>query len=1049
MGGRLSYLWPTLMAVACGLLSPGDVAAADVDRLTFSAEPKSPCSIHGSEAFTWQNGSEKVFLIRGLVLEQDGTTIKADQAIVWQVSEAVKANNPPVRLTVYAKGGASSPVEVKRPSGTVTTHKALFTEFTTPLVGRLSGVVTPRSMANSDLFKEALTARGTPELAPANDLILPTQFAPPPGGPKGALPPPPALDPPLLKGTTVIPIPLTEERTMWIAPRSTQPYEIRMTLIGTERVTVVTGGVKMLAKFSTGSIRSLEVEADQLVIWRKGGDSKSAVDAMKSAEGSDSEGLEFYMSGNVVLRYGGDADALVPGGPVVKSKTLRAERVYYDVEKHRAVATHADLEFLQEGKANKAHVLGETINQLGAGEFQAVMATLHSSRHPSDPGLIVSMATAHIYKMPRAERRTIFGAPFRDRETGEIVEEDPTIFEADDVTTRVEGVPVFYKSHVKTDINDPFGPFKGVTFRKDNQFGFQAFLTWDMRELAGITKIQGETWDLLTDYLSLRGPAVGTNYSLTSSTFLGMDAPFQTLVKAYVISDAGKDKIAGARTEEFQPTALRGRLLWRHQQEFDDLTWQSQLAYLSDRNFYEQYYNFDYNQGPNQETFLWLKYQTGNAAATLLTEPAVRRGVSETNWLPKVEGHLLGVSPFDFLTYSTWGSAAYAKTDPFRQPASEFPQKGDTNQPPREFPVSTGRFDWMHELSMPLYAGPVKVVPYGVADLAYYTSDVNSNGRGRAYGGLGVRASLPMSHLYRDVESELFNVQGLYHKNVFSLNYYHAASTLSQTLLPQLDRLNDDATESAYRNITPYHPFFAPTIGPDGVALASSPVYDPRMYAVRRLVDTKPDTLDDIHVLQTGWRQRFQTKRGYPGLEHEVDWLTVNLTGSIFPTQNRDNFGNSVGFLESDVVWNVGDRNAVFFNSWVDPFDLGANYYALGATYTRDDRTRLSLAYRAIEPLHSRVLSASATYVFNPKYAITTSTAYDFSTSGALSNSLIFTRIGTDMQVSVGFNYNALINNFGFTISIIPNLVANNDTVNGFNQANLGGLGGNRYQDRR
>ncbi|WP_020473546.1 LPS-assembly protein LptD [Zavarzinella formosa] len=1072
MGGRSTYLWLALAFLTLGAGMPTVAVGAEITRLQWTAPAKTPFSMMAKDIFTWQDGMETAFLLRGaVVLDHDGNSIRADEAIVWWDSIA-KNRREPIKVVVFAKAADGQSVLINHSGGSVDKQPAVvieaaMVEFTTPAIGRYGYQVTQKSMASDALFKEASLARGRTVQAakPAEDpaaktLVLPVQAIkrdaepppmPAPGGvqPKNTLPPPAALDPPLITGTTVIPVPLSETRTIWIAPRSTQPYEVRMTLIDKERVTVVTGGIKLLAKFTTGQIRALQVEADRIVIWRKGGDSKSAVDAMGSTDGSDSAGLEFYMSGNVVIRYGGDDDGTATGKPATQSKTLRAERVYYDVERHKAIAIEADLEYIKDGYANKAHMKGREIYQLGSSEFQAILAEIHASRLPSDPELRVTTPMASIYKMPRELKTTIIGTPFRDRLTGELIEEDPEILEATDVTTKIGPIPVFYAPKVKTDLEDPLGPFKGVVFRQDRIFGFQTYLTWDMLDLIGLKKLPGEKWDLLTDYLGRRGPGLGTRYLLSGDTFLGMDAPFQTLVKGYIIHDKGTDIIGGERGMDFSPPDLRGRFLWRHQQEFGDLTLQSQIAYLSDRNFYEQYYNFDYNQGPNQETFLWLKYQNGNAAVTMLTEPNIRNWVSETQWLPKLEGQLLGISLFDTLTYHTWGSVGYARSSPYRQPTREFPFGVDVNSPPIEPSVNTGRFDWMQELSMPFYAGPLKVVPYGVADFAYYTSDTaNRSPEGRAYGGLGVRSSLPLSRLYSDIESELFNVQGIYHKNVFSANYYYAASSTSHTLLPQLDRLNDDATESSWRDITPWHPYFDPTMNIKGAALASSPIYDPRLYAIRRLVDSKPDTLDDIQVLQLGWRQRFQTKRGYPGLEHEVDWLTINLTGSIFPTPERDNFGKNVGFLESNVVWNVGDRNSVYLDSWVDPYDLGARYVAVGTSYQRDDRTRLSVSYRTIEPVGSRLVTASVGYVFNPKYVVTAATSYEFSTQASLSNSLTFTRIGTDMQVSVGFNYNALLNTFGFNVNVVPNLAAGNNAASG-TQASFGGLGGSPTQDRR
>ena len=63
------------------------------------------------------------------------------------------------------------------------------------------------------------------------------------------------------------------------------------------------------------------------------------------------------------------------------------------------------------------------------------------------------------------------------------------------------------------------------------------------------------------------------------------------------------------------------------------------------------------------------------------------------------------------------------------------------------------------------------------------------------------------------------------------------------------------------------------------------------------------------------------------------------------------------------------------------------------------------------------------TYVFSPKYAMTLSSSYDLGTSEAQTNTLVFTRTGSDLQVSLGFMYNSLQNNFGAIVEIVPSLV--------------------------
>jgi hypothetical protein len=790
------------------------------------------------------------------------------------------------------------------------------------------------------------------------------------------------------------------------------------------------------------------MEADQVVVWRQDAGGNATIDDLTSPEGGQASGTEVYLTGNVVIWMGVIQD-IGPTGQRINYRVVRADRVYYDVTHHKAIANNADMEYTRQGYVNTAHVASPEIRQLSATEFSADEARLSASRLPSDPGFAIRMDRAEFYREPQTIRRNIFGIPFRNRQTGELVEEKPEIIDATDLNAELLGVPFWYWPFLRTDANDPSGPFRGASFSQNNLFGFQVYLDWDVLKLIGLTPLKNERWTLLTDYLSRRGPAVGTNYFLTQEKFMGLDAPFQTQVKGYVIYDQGTDILAGNRENEFQPSQLRGRFLFRHQQDFEDWTLQTQVAYLSDHNFFEEYYKLEFDSGPNQETFLWLKYQTGNAAATILAEPAVGRPwVNEANWLPRVDGYLLGQSVFDRLTYHTWGSLGYADLRTWRPPVQQFPPPTLFPTayafPPAEPGVSTARADWMQQVSAPFDLGPVRVAPYGVLDLAYYTEDNNGGGLGRLYGGAGVRASMPLSKLYPDVCSELFNLKGLYHKNLFSLNYYIAGSSASWLNTPQLNRLNDDAVQQSYEDIIPWEPTFAQLqANGNGYALAAGSYtqFNPRMYALRRLVDFNPDNLDDIQEVQLDWRQRFQTKRGYPGLEHTVDWLTVDLSTSIFPAKNRDNFGTAVGFIEGNLVWNVGDRNGLYANAWVDPFDFGTRYWEVGTFFYRDDRTSLSLAYKHVDPIESRLVSASANYVFSPKYAMTVLTTYDFGYQSSLTNSLLFTRVGTDMAITVGFSYNSLIKNFSLVFNVVPNLVANQQSPVPYKYGGYAGAG--------
>ncbi len=528
----------------------------------------------------------------------------------------------------------------------------------------------------------------------------------------------------------------------------------------------------------------------------------------------------------------------------------------------------------------------------------------------------------------------------------------------------------------------------------------------------------GHNWRLNLDYLSKRGPAGGTDYTYRIPAEQKGEYDIGTgLIKLYAVQDDGFDILGGPRGPEPDPRGTRGRAQWRHQQEvIEGLYFQGQVAYLSDKNFFEQYYKNEFDMGPNQETFAYLAWQRRTFGATALVEQRFNREwVTETNWLPRVDAHALGQTFLDDLfVYNVRANAGYAQLRPTE--ISPFPVLNTDQR------TDTGRFDLMQELSAPFALGPVKLAPYGVLDLTEYTNDLTGNEIGRIVGGGGARASVPFSRLYGDVNSELLNLRGLYHKIVVGGNYRYTRSNEPYSRFPQLDRLNDDAVDQAYRNIRPIQSQLVP--GPDGVALMNSPVFDPQTYAIRRQVENRVDTRDSISVLQADIRQRLQTKRGYPGLEHTIDFLTLDVSASYFPNAQRDNFGNPFAFLEYGTVWNVGDRTSFVSNGWFEPYEGGSRYWNAGVYLDRTDRTNVYLGYRQTDPLNSKAVVLSVGYQLSNRYYVNVGASYDFGIQQALSNSLTLTRTGTDLTMSVGFTYSAFVNTFGFQFLVVPNLAA-------------------------
>jgi hypothetical protein len=867
-----------------------------------------------------------------------------------------------------------------------------------------AGSPTPKSAPMTSTSNQGPPAPPPADNGSPGTLIVPAPNTAPPAKGVMVAPTPPALPPP----------PASPPRSLIIRSRSSEKPQGKLFPMGNgENAFVVTNGVILTVTNANEKLHLVDIEADRLVFWTRGNPQDMFNNMRGAGETRNSSSLEFFLSGNVVIRNESKQETQV----------IRANEVYYDVGRNVAIALKANLEVSQKRLPQPLHVQGEEIFQLGPKLFKASHTEVFSTVLPSDPGLkiVVSEATLEDTDTPR---RNIFGFRIKDSKTGEYLKDTQRVFTGRNFFLRLENVPILYFPYVQGDPEDPLGPLESIAFNYNRIFGFQFFTTWNVYDLIGMTPVPGTRWQLFADYMTRRGPALGTAYSYSGKDMFWIPGQYEGLVKAYGIYDNATDVLGGDRGNfnVVSPTLAlpmhhplwRGRFLdTLNVQEMPyGFTFQGNLSVLSDKNFLEQYFNSEFNNGPNQETFLYLKQQQNNWSWSILGEQNIRNWVTETSWLPKVDGYLLGQKFFDIFTYNTHADVGFGRLTPTHQPTFAYL--------PTDVTVNSGRFDWLQDLSVPFNLGDLKVVPYGLVDLAYYTEDVNKNNQGRALGGGGIRASLPLSRLYPGIQSELFNINGIYHKILFSANYYNVKSSVPLTQLPQLDRLNDDATDQALRDIRPRQPFLNPV---DATFLTTSNLFNPQFYALRRLLDTRVDTLDTMEVLQTDVRQRWQTKRGLYGSDHIIDWMTLDLSASIFPHSNRDNFGQTFGILSYDWTWNIGDSTSLVSTGWGDPIAHGPRVFNFGANMARPDKTNVYLGYREIDPVHSKAVVANISYALSAKYALTASSIYDFGVHTQVT-SLYLTRIGTDLQMSLGFNYNSMLNTFGFTFAIVPNLLA-------------------------
>lgn len=855
-----------------------------------------------------------------------------------------------------------------------------------------------------------------------------------PPGVEGEVPPPPG-ELPVPRTLPEGPLPVVgPERVLSIRPRSSRKLDFEtFPQPNGETAVVVTNGVIISVRvpppgntpvkkgFKSLESRGeqlieergvLDIEADRLVFWTRG-TGQELLQGMQSQQGQSSRTMEFYLNGNVEIRSQSGRE----------TQRLSADEVYYDVGRNVAIALRGRLEVREPRLPYPIHFDADEILQLNAKTYKASRGVVYATILPSDPGLKVEVRDSTIEERT-VQPKTLLGTPRIDRKTGKPKQVTEHIFRGTNLVTRLEGVPIFYFPYLRGRVEDPFGPLEALSFNYNNIFGFQAYTTWDIYDLLGIDPIPGHRWRLYADYLSMRGPALGSEYDLAQADLFGIPAHVEGLVKAYGLNDHGTDVLGGGRGEYlftnpppvFTPIThpdWRGRLLGKL--NVQDLpagfTAQGQVGLISDINFLEQYFFRDYFNEMNQDTSLYVKQQQGTAAWTLFGQVRLLDWYTTTEWFPRGNGYLLGQSLLDRFVYDAKVDVGYARL--------RTPNQGPPAYLSTIVPAQGVRADLWQDISYPMQLGAFKVVPYLNGDLTYYGQDVQGDSNGRAYGGAGVRASLPLSRLYPGVDSELFNLNGLYHKMLFTGNYYYARSNVSILDLPQYDLVNDNTTDLTLRYLRAYQPVLNPA---NANFLLNNPLVNPQLFALRRLVFTDIETRGDINVFQGGLRQRLQTKRGFPGQQHVIDWMLLDLRASLFPESSRDNFGRPVGILEYDWLWNVGDSTGLYSDGWMEPVTGGPRYFNIGLFTGRPDMTNLTVGFRLIDPLESRSVYASMSFPFSTKYAATAGTVWDFGTN-TQTYTVGFTRTGTDLQLSLGFSVNSILNTVGVQFMVVPTLL--------------------------
>ena len=1037
--------WLKVILIASSLLLLGSTACF-AQQVTFKRpDLQSSISVAASQATRWQQGHYEVLHLLGDVqIRQQGITASGNEAILWveiPADSSVANGSTPHKIIAYLEGQTVVEVSADGPSDRIVDEKWLGRFFTNATVD-----LNLNTRPLGDGSEPAIFSRAQKALAAGLDgSVVPAGFATPQQSvvvdpatgaiqtvtPSQTSNGEPVFQPPGLMGgqsmidpnSNAAPIPVQTSPRSTAPGSNRSPFKINITSRDStvapnaksfknpqnanEFVTVAVGGIRIAINspdiynqpfFQGDRDPKLYILADNMVNWQ-----------FQLPDGSKRD--QFYLEGNVVFAKG--------------SRTIYADRMFYDADAQRGTILDAEVLTTVPDYAGAVRLKAEVVEQYDENNLQAFGSAFTSSRL-GVPRYWLQSESVAIQGIPRRAVDPATGLPKIDPETLQQEIESEYFLDAQSNRVFLGGVPVFAWPRLRTSLSDQTMYLERLGVNNDRIFGFQLNTGWNMYQLFGIRQPpKGTNWVGILDYLSDRGIAFGSDFEYERDSLFGVNGPAKGHYKSWFINDDGLDFLGLDRRDLVPEKDNRGRIWATHQHDFGPgFRLRGELGYISDRNFLEQYYEREWDTQKDATTGLWLERNQGTQSNNLTADLQINDFFTQTSGI-KYDQFVLGQPVFN--NRGVWHSHTHAGYLRMRQ----------ANAPTD--PVDLAKFDplgWeadvdgfrvgtRHEIDFPQQFGPFKVIPYGIGDVTYWQEDLTGNDLTRAYGQIGIKASLPVWRVNPSIQSVLWNVNGLAHKVNFDLDAFYADASQDLTDLPLYDQLDDDSQEHFRRR------FAFDTFGilpGDDVPLK----YDERYFALRSGMQgymTAPSTeiADDLAIIKLGVRQRWQTKRGLPGRERIIDWMTLDMQTILFPDSQRDNFGNAdFGMFDYDFRWHIGDRFSVVSDGFADFFSQGLRTVSVGANIGRPEVGNAYVGYRMIEgPISSNILSASMTYRMSDKWGVKLGGQVDFGETGTIGQTINAVYIGESFLWQFGTNYDVSRDNLGFRFGVEPRFIKN------------------------
>jgi len=584
---------------------------------------------------TDKTGVHILVLPDGFSMSFGPNRFSSDKAVVWLETVITKLEDG-VRVDYKTQAYLQGTVSVRKAEGATLSQvvleggRAMVVRFN--ISGEVFVTAEKREIADPrglELYQQALAA-----VAPAEPLLPPEPSVP-------------AKIPPEKPVKEPVPAKPEEKKPRFGYPVSWAPAgevvpEVERTKQpdGTYIVTVM-GRLYVWQKLDEeGGL--LELQADNAVIFysepaEAGGDGVGLKPSRPSAgqvqdsalaqeESSEAETFEDILAGTAI-------QAIYLSGDVVmqeRQRTIRADELYYDFQRKKALATNAVMRNFDVSRGIPIYVRAAKFKQVAEDRFEADNITLTTSEFHL-PQISLNASEVIITDTTAVDE---WGGRLSDRS-----------FDAQmrDVRFKMYDQTIFYWPFVRSNLQRPDVPLKGMHVGHDRTWGTSVETEWYLARLLGLAEPEGTDSTITLDYYSKRGVGSGLEIDYAREDYFGR-------ILGYIIDDSGEDRLGrtSSRRDLEPPRDLRGRFRWQHR-HFLPYNWQltAEASYASDRNFIEQFYRREFNTDKEQETLLHLKRIEDNWGLAFLGKGRLNDFTSTLEELPSAEFHWTGQSFFD------------------------------------------------------------------------------------------------------------------------------------------------------------------------------------------------------------------------------------------------------------------------------------------------------------------------------------------------------------------------------------------------------------------